>query len=80
MNGPDTTITENLPSRRACLVDGCSCKDARIISPRRIAYFASQAKARGETADRIIAAEAGWSLPTDTDMDIDLESPKGATR
>ena len=74
MNGPETTITEAQPSRRACLVDGCSCKDARIISHRRVAYFASQAIANGETADRILPAEADWRLPTDTD----IESSKGA--
>ncbi len=78
MNGPETTITETLPSRRACLVDGCSCKDARIISTRRAAYFASQAIATGETADRIIRAEATWRLPTDND--IDMEFSKGASR
>ena len=76
MNGPETTITETLPSRRACLVDGCSCKDARIISTRRAAYFASQAIANGETADRIVPAEADWRLPTDKD----IESSKGASR
>ena len=76
MNGPETTITETLPSRRACLVDGCSCKDARIISTRRAAYFASQAIANGETADRIVPAEADWRLPTDND----IESSKGASR
>ena len=76
MNGPETTITETLPSRRACLVDGCSCKDARIISTRRAAYFASQAIANGETADRIVPADADWRLPTDND----IESSKGASR
>ncbi len=78
MNGPETTITETQPSRRACLVDGCSCKDARIISTRRAAYFASQAIANGETADRILPAEADWRLPTDTD--IDIEFSKGASK
>jgi hypothetical protein len=72
MNGPETTITENLPSRRACLVDGCSCKDARIISHRRVAYFASQAIANGETANRIVAVEADWRLPATTDLGIDF--------
>jgi hypothetical protein len=78
MNGPETTITEAQPSRRACLVDGCSCKDARIISHRRAAYFASQARANGETADRILPAETDWRLPTD--KDIDIESSKGTSR
>jgi hypothetical protein len=72
MNGPETTSTETLPSRRACLVDGCSCKDARIISHRRVAYFASRAIANGETANRIVAVEADWRLPADTDHDIDF--------
>ena len=68
MNGPQSTTTDNLPSRSACLVDGCPCKDARIISQRRIAYVASLAKANGETADRIIPVEAGWRLPTIADF------------
>ena len=43
--------------RGACLVDGCPCKDARIISPRRVAFFARLAREHGETADRQIAAD-----------------------
>jgi hypothetical protein len=77
MNGPETTTsTETVPSRRACLVDGCSCKDARIISHRRVAYFASQAIANGETANRIVAVEPDWRLPVDMNLDIDFR--KGA--
>jgi hypothetical protein len=76
MNGPETTSTETLPSRRACLVEGCSCKDARIISHRRVAYFASQAIANGETANRIVAVEPDWRLPVHTNLDIDFR--KGA--
>lgn len=79
MNGPENTITDSLPSRRACLVDGCSCKDARIISHRRVAYFASRARANGETADRIVPAEAGWRLPTDTEpIRLGGAAPRGA--
>lgn len=74
MNGPEITSTETLTSRRACLVDGCSCKDARIVSHRRAAYFASQARANGETANRIVAVEADWRLPANTDLDIDLRT------
>jgi hypothetical protein len=48
----------------ACLVAGCTCKDARILSTRRAAYFASIAASRGETAARHIAADDGWRLPT----------------
>ena len=59
MNGQDATETTASTARRACLVEGCTCKDARIVSTRRATYFASVAKARGETADRIVAADAG---------------------
>jgi hypothetical protein len=53
-----------VPSRSgACLVAGCPCKDARIVSIRRAAFFAAVARQTGETADRIIAAEASWRLP-----------------
>ena len=50
--------------RRGCLVDGCSCKDARIVSRRRTAFFAVWAREHGETADRAVAAEAEWRIPT----------------
>ena len=49
--------------RRGCLVEGCSCKDARIVSTRRAAFFADQARQHGETADRSIAPEVGWRIP-----------------
>ena len=48
----------------ACLVAGCTCKDARIVSHRQAAFFAAVARRTGETADRIVAAEAGWRIPT----------------
>ncbi len=48
--------------RGACLVAGCPCKDARIVSQRRAAFFAAMARRAGETADRIVAPEPGWSL------------------
>lgn len=52
------------PSRSgACLVAGCTCKDARIVSSRRAAFFAAVARQTGETADRVIAPESGWRLP-----------------
>jgi hypothetical protein len=52
-------------SRRtgACLVDGCACKDARIVSHRRAAFFAALAQQTGQTADRAIAVEDGWRIP-----------------
>jgi hypothetical protein len=46
---------------RACLVDGCPCKDARIVSHRRAAFFAAMARRNGETADRVIAPDPAWS-------------------
>ena len=61
MTGPESTIPETL-ARRACLVAGCSCKDPRILSRRRAAWIASRARANGQTADRVIAAELGWSF------------------
>jgi hypothetical protein len=51
------------PSRKACLVSGCPCKDARIVSHRRAAFFAAVARTHGETADRMIAPDPDWQLP-----------------
>jgi hypothetical protein len=48
--------------RPACLVPGCPCKDARIISYRRAAFYAVWAKDHGETADRVIVPDPTWSL------------------
>jgi len=48
--------------RRACLVEGCTCKDARIVSHRRAAFFSAWAKDHGETANRIIKADPSWSF------------------
>lgn len=48
--------------RRACLVDGCPCKDARILSHRRAAFFAAWARDRGETANRIVQPDPRWQL------------------
>ena len=54
------------PSKRACLVPGCPCKDARIVSHRRAAFFASLARSLGETANRFIAPDPEWRLPLAT--------------
>jgi hypothetical protein len=48
----------------ACLVAGCTCKDARILSHRRAAFIAAMARQNGETADRVIAADPEWRLPS----------------
>jgi hypothetical protein len=50
--------------RTACLVTACTCKDARIVSFRQAAFHAALARQHGETADRHIAAEPDWRLPT----------------
>jgi hypothetical protein len=46
-----------------CLVAGCTCKDARIVSARRARFFAALARSNGETAWRVIAPDPGWVLP-----------------
>jgi hypothetical protein len=50
--------------RRGCLVEGCSCKDARIVSQRRAAFFAAWARDHGETADRRVAPDTDWRIPS----------------
>jgi hypothetical protein len=52
------------PSRTgACLVAGCPCKDARIVSHRRAAFYAAVARQTGQTADRVIVVDPTWRLP-----------------
>jgi hypothetical protein len=55
----DATCQEQ-PTRRACLVDGCPCKDARIVSRRHAAFVAAMAVSRGQTADRAVLLEDDW--------------------
>ena len=50
--------------RRGCLVEGCPCKDARIVSKRRAAFFAALARDQGETANRAVEPETDWRIPT----------------
>jgi hypothetical protein len=54
--------------RRGCLVEGCPCKDARIVSTRRTAFFAAWATQHGETANRRIPPELTWRIPTITSV------------
>ena len=60
------TRAEGTASRApvGCLVAGCTCKDARIVSSRRARFFADLARAKGETAKRVIRPEPGWTIPT----------------
>jgi hypothetical protein len=71
MNGADVmdstlerrTAADRLP-RGACLVAGCPCKDARIVSTRRAAFYAAWAMHRGETADRVVEPDdPSWRIP-----------------
>jgi len=61
---PSHGVTER--GRRGCLVAGCTCKDARIVSQRRAAFFAAWARDHGETADRTVVPEIDWRIPTIT--------------
>ena len=49
--------------RSGCLVEGCPCLDARIVSHRRARFFAHLAVVNGETAQRVVVPELGWSIP-----------------
>ena len=60
----DTVDPTGARARGACLVSGCACKDSRILSYRRAAFFAAGARRSGQTADRIITVEPGWRLPS----------------
>ncbi len=65
-----TAVATIAPTRTgACLVDGCPCKDARIVSHRRAAFFAAVARQTGETADRIIPVDPTWQLPVTASFD-----------
>jgi hypothetical protein len=49
---------------RGCLVPGCPCQDARIVSHRRARFFNHLAVVNGETADRVVLPELDWQLPS----------------
>jgi hypothetical protein len=63
MDARDDGNTRGTATRRSCLTEGCTCGDPRIVSRRRAAFFASLARAAGETADRVIKPEPGWRIP-----------------
>lgn len=67
MDGRDEGTTRGTATRRSCLVEGCTCGDARIVSRRRAAFFAARARATGQTADRVIAVERSWRIQAPTD-------------
>ena len=49
--------------RGACLITGCPCKDSRIVSYRRAAFFAAVARGSGQTGDRVVRRGAGVADP-----------------
>jgi hypothetical protein len=57
--------------RSGCLVEGCPCQDARIVSHRRARFFAHLAVANGETALRVIVPEHDWAIPQAHGEEID---------
>jgi hypothetical protein len=59
----DDVSLETSTVTRGCLQVGCPCRDARIVSHRKAAFFAATARAAGETADRVIAPDPEWMLP-----------------
>lgn len=63
LEGATTRLLHDLTPGRRCQVAGCGCADSRIVSPRRARFHAYLARARGETADRVIAPDLGWRLP-----------------
>ncbi len=65
-DAPATTEQLDEPTTRspsACLAAGCPCRDARIVSHRRAAFFAAVARERGQTADRRVDVDLSWRLP-----------------
>ena len=58
-------------ARSGCLAEGCPCRDARIVSHRRARFFAHLAVVNGETAQRVVDPEPGWSIPQPRGEDIE---------
>jgi len=57
-------------ARSGCLIEGCPCRDARIVSHRRARFFAHLAVVHGETAERVIPPEPDWTIPPATPDDL----------
>jgi hypothetical protein len=77
MQAPETNeIVEATETRMrgACHISGCTCKDVRIVSHRRAAFFAYMARRSGQTADRVVAVEPGWRIPSAPLTDLELPS------
>jgi hypothetical protein len=63
MNDPIEMTATRTPRQGGCLVEGCTCRDARIVSRRRAAFFAWLASERGQSANREIAPDPGLAVP-----------------
>ena len=74
----EAAIPSSPPLRSACLVPGCPCKDARIVSHRRAAFFAALARQTGETADRVVSADPTWAFSSVTPDPIALDADVAA--
>jgi hypothetical protein len=61
-------------ARSGCLAEGCPCRDARIVSHRRAKFFAHLALVNGETAQRVVRPEPGWTIPRSA-FKVDDASP-----
>ncbi len=66
MDSPQVSHQAVDRGRRGCLVEGCPCKDARIVSRRRTAFFAALAEQHGETANRAVSPELDWRIASPT--------------
>ena len=78
MQAPETIeIVEAIETRvrGACLTSGCTCKDSRIVSHRRAAFFAAMARRSGQTADRVVVVEQDWRVPSAPLADLEAPSP-----
>ena len=63
MNGTDETTVQSPALMRSCRSPARAGQP--IVSHRRAAFFAAVARTHGETADRHIAPEVDWRLPTE---------------
>jgi hypothetical protein len=78
MKAPQTfQVVEQAETRMrgACLINGCSCKDSRIVSHRRAAFFAALAARSGQTADRVVRVESTWRIPLPSHPDLEVPIP-----
>jgi hypothetical protein len=78
MQAPETIElieTTETRVRGACLINGCTCKDSRIVSHRRAAFFAAMARRSDQTADRVVAVELEWRIPSTPVPDLGYPVP-----